>query len=232
MGDIADGRRGPQPTPTIGDSWHYPRIRDGVRQAWSYLSLTTVVRLGPQPLKRRRASRVAELERIGTVVQLVDVLSAAELVTSVGDRDVAAVALDAPQPGGVRRSRAAAGALGVAADMATTAQHDAVRSTRSSTATGSSRRRASHGWVTGSCRPRKRLHYHSPHSRTLVPGDGGREMNSSFRSYGKACPTDRPRTRRRIRIRRQEVNDCIERSRVKPGNLRHLYPGAPRTGTG
>lgn len=37
-------------------------------------------------------------------------------------------------------------------------------------------------------------------------------------------PTARPRTRRRIRIRRQEVNDCIERSRVKPGALRHLHP--------
>ena len=37
-------------------------------------------------------------------------------------------------------------------------------------------------------------------------------------------PIARPRTRRRIRIRRQEVNDCIERSRVKPGALRHLHP--------
>jgi excisionase family DNA binding protein len=37
-------------------------------------------------------------------------------------------------------------------------------------------------------------------------------------------PTGRPRTRRRIRIRRHEVNACIERSRVKPGDLRHLHP--------
>ena len=37
-------------------------------------------------------------------------------------------------------------------------------------------------------------------------------------------PTDRPRTRRRTRIRRQEVNACIERSRVKPGDLRRLHP--------
>ena len=37
-------------------------------------------------------------------------------------------------------------------------------------------------------------------------------------------PTNRPRTRRRIRIRRQEVNACIERSRVKPGDLSHLHP--------
>lgn len=41
-------------------------------------------------------------------------------------------------------------------------------------------------------------------------------------------PTGRPRTRRRIRIRRQETNDCIERSRVKPGELRHLYPEPTR----
>lgn len=42
---------------------------------------------------------VAELERIlGTVVQLVEVFSVAELATAVGDRDVVAVALDAPKP--------------------------------------------------------------------------------------------------------------------------------------
>ena len=37
-------------------------------------------------------------------------------------------------------------------------------------------------------------------------------------------PSGRPRTRRRIRIRRQEVNACIERCRVKPGDLAHLHP--------
>ena len=37
-------------------------------------------------------------------------------------------------------------------------------------------------------------------------------------------PADRPRPRRRFRIRRQEVADCIERARVKPGELRHLHP--------
>ena len=76
--------------------------------------MTTVVRLGPLPLQRRRASRVAELERIlGTVVQLVEVYSVAELVTAVGDRDVVAVALDAPSPGGLTDAVAAAGSLPV-----------------------------------------------------------------------------------------------------------------------
>ena len=76
--------------------------------------MTTVVRLGPLPLQRRRASRVAELERIlGTVVQLVEVFSVAELATAVGDRDVVAVALDAPQPGGFTEAVAAAGSLPV-----------------------------------------------------------------------------------------------------------------------
>jgi len=64
--------------------------------------MTTVVRLGPLPLQRRHASRLAEFERIlGTVVQLVEVFSIGELVTAVGDRNVIAVALDAPQPGGL-----------------------------------------------------------------------------------------------------------------------------------
>ena len=76
--------------------------------------MTTVVRLGPLPLQRRRASRVAELERIfGTVVQLVEVFSVGELVTAVGDRDVVAVALDAPQPGEFTDAVAAAGSLPV-----------------------------------------------------------------------------------------------------------------------
>ncbi len=75
--------------------------------------MTTVVGFGPLPLKRRRASRVAELERMGTVVQLVEVFSVAELLTAVGDREVAAVALDAPQPGGFDEAVAAAGSLPV-----------------------------------------------------------------------------------------------------------------------
>ena len=37
-------------------------------------------------------------------------------------------------------------------------------------------------------------------------------------------PTDRPRQRRSIRLRRQDVDDYIERARVKPGELRHLHP--------
>jgi excisionase family DNA binding protein len=34
----------------------------------------------------------------------------------------------------------------------------------------------------------------------------------------------RPKMRRLIRIRRSEVDAYIERSRLKPGDLRHLYP--------
>ncbi len=76
--------------------------------------MTTVVRLGPLPLQRRHASRLAEFERIlGTVVQLVEVFSVGELVTAVGDRDVVAVALDAPQPGGFAEAVGAAGSLPV-----------------------------------------------------------------------------------------------------------------------
>lgn len=37
-------------------------------------------------------------------------------------------------------------------------------------------------------------------------------------------PTDRPRQRRRIRIRRSAIDEYLERARVKPGELRHLYP--------
>ena len=76
--------------------------------------MTTVVRLGPLPLQRRLASRVAELERIlGTVVQVVEVFSVGELITAVGDRDVVAVALDAPSPGGLTEAVAAARSLPV-----------------------------------------------------------------------------------------------------------------------
>lgn len=35
---------------------------------------------------------------------------------------------------------------------------------------------------------------------------------------------DRPKRRRSIRVRRQDVGDFIERARVKPGELRHLHP--------
>ena len=33
-----------------------------------------------------------------------------------------------------------------------------------------------------------------------------------------------PKRRRSVRLRRQDVDDLIERARVKPGELRHLYP--------
>ena len=37
-------------------------------------------------------------------------------------------------------------------------------------------------------------------------------------------PDRRPRQRHLIRLRRSEVEAYIERARVKPGELRHLYP--------
>jgi excisionase family DNA binding protein len=42
-------------------------------------------------------------------------------------------------------------------------------------------------------------------------------------------PTDRPKRRRSIRLRRREVDEFIERARVKPGELAHLYPDWPGT---
>jgi hypothetical protein len=69
-----------------------------------------VVRLGPLPLGRRRASRVAELERIlATAVEVVEVTDIAELASVVAGRDVAAVALDAPGPEDLADAIAAAG---------------------------------------------------------------------------------------------------------------------------
>lgn len=41
-------------------------------------------------------------------------------------------------------------------------------------------------------------------------------------------PYPGPKTRRRaIRARRQEVHEFIERARIKPGELTHLYPDRP-----
>lgn len=34
----------------------------------------------------------------------------------------------------------------------------------------------------------------------------------------------RPRSRRTLRLRRAAVDEYVQRSRVKPGELRHLYP--------
>ncbi len=36
-------------------------------------------------------------------------------------------------------------------------------------------------------------------------------------------PTDRPRQRRQIRLRRSAVDDYLERARIRPGSLRRLY---------
>lgn len=34
-----------------------------------------------------------------------------------------------------------------------------------------------------------------------------------------------PKRRRSVRLRRQDVQDYLERARVRPGEIRHLYPG-------
>lgn len=66
--------------------------------------------VGPLPLGRRRASRVAELERIlATAVEVVDVTDVARLAGAVAGRDVAAVALDAPAPEDLADTITAAG---------------------------------------------------------------------------------------------------------------------------
>jgi hypothetical protein len=78
------------------------------------ICMTVVVRLGPLPLQRRSASRVAELERIlGAAVQLVEVFTVPDLVIAVGAPGVVAVALDASQPGAFDEAVAAAGSLPV-----------------------------------------------------------------------------------------------------------------------
>ena len=37
-------------------------------------------------------------------------------------------------------------------------------------------------------------------------------------------PNDRPRRRRTYRLLQRDVDDFLERARVKPGELRHLHP--------
>lgn len=72
--------------------------------------MAIVVRLGPLPLGRRSASRVAELERIlATAVEVVDVTDVARLARAIAGRDVAAVALDAPDPEDLADAITAAG---------------------------------------------------------------------------------------------------------------------------
>ena len=63
-------------------------------------AMATVVRLGPVPLQLRRVARLAELERIfGTAVELLEVSTAAELVTALAAQAVVGVAVDAAPPG-------------------------------------------------------------------------------------------------------------------------------------
>lgn len=72
--------------------------------------MAIVVRLGPLPLGRRRASRVAELERIlSTAVEVIEVIDVAGLASAVAAREVAAVALDAPGPEDLADAVTAAG---------------------------------------------------------------------------------------------------------------------------
>jgi hypothetical protein len=76
--------------------------------------MAIVVRLGPLALQRRRAARIAELERIfGSAVELIEVFTVAELVTVVGTADVVAVALDASPPEQLTEAVAAVGSLPV-----------------------------------------------------------------------------------------------------------------------
>ena len=76
--------------------------------------MAIVVRLGPLPLGHRRATRIAELERIlGVAVHLVEVVTVTELVTAIRAPDVVAVALDAPRPGELTAAVEAASSLPV-----------------------------------------------------------------------------------------------------------------------
>jgi excisionase family DNA binding protein len=36
-----------------------------------------------------------------------------------------------------------------------------------------------------------------------------------------------PKRRRSVRLRRQDIDDFLDRARVKPGELSHLFPPAP-----
>jgi len=72
--------------------------------------MAIVVRLGPLPLGRRRASRVAELERIlATAVEVIEVIDVTRLASAIAVRKVAAVALDAPGPEDLADAITAAG---------------------------------------------------------------------------------------------------------------------------
>lgn len=76
--------------------------------------MAMVVRLGPLHFQHRRASRITELERIvGTVVELLEVFTVAELASAVATPGVIAVALDAPRPGELTPAIEAAGSLPV-----------------------------------------------------------------------------------------------------------------------
>lgn len=73
-----------------------------------------VVRLGPLPLMQRPAGRLVELERIvGEAVDLIEMLSVADLAAVVGDGGLVAVVLDATLPDDLADGVQAAGSLPV-----------------------------------------------------------------------------------------------------------------------
>lgn len=73
-----------------------------------------IVRLGPIPLLARRATRVAELERIvAGPVELVEVTSVAELAAVSADADAVAIVIDATAPGDLTGAIALAGSVPV-----------------------------------------------------------------------------------------------------------------------
>ena len=41
---------------------------------------------------------------------------------------------------------------------------------------------------------------------------------------GEVVVPERPKRQRRVRVRACDLDDFIERARVKPGDLRHLHP--------
>lgn len=76
--------------------------------------MPTVVRLGPVSLQLRRASRIAELERIfERAVEIVEVFTVAELLGVLTMPGVIGVAIDAAPPGELTDAIAAAGPLPV-----------------------------------------------------------------------------------------------------------------------
>lgn len=139
--------------------------------------MPTVVRLGPVPLQLRRASRIAELERIfGTAVELVEVTTAVELLGVLATPGVIGVAIDAAASGELTDAIAAAGRSLCYERCSGGSATPAARSTSCSTGMGCSAERTSAGSPMGSCPSRDESSRPLPHYRTSV-----RQMNYPFR---------------------------------------------------